>query len=105
VTNVTKLFLGRSRTLDRVFYKSQKDTSCEINIEGLQESFPLLTCSKSTDVLGDSMQYTTDSKLSYLFVACTMYYNYVYYSLYIVFKSFIKLHFLQKHVKEMIELN
>lgn len=72
-----KLFLGRSRTLDRVFYKSHKDSSCEINIEGLQESFPLLTCSKSADVLGDSMQYATDSKPSYLFIACTAHYTQV----------------------------
>ncbi|XP_012230873.2 receptor-type tyrosine-protein phosphatase H isoform X1 [Linepithema humile] len=52
--------IGRSRTLDRVFYKSQKDSSCEISIEGLQESFPLLPSSKSTDVLGDSTQHATD---------------------------------------------
>lgn len=79
LTNATKLFLGRSRTLDRVFYKShnEKGSLCEINVESLQESFPLLTCSKSADVISDSTQYATDSEPSYLFVACAANYTYL----------------------------
>ncbi|KAL0134795.1 hypothetical protein PUN28_001517 [Cardiocondyla obscurior] len=52
--------VGKYRTLDCIF-KLLRDSSSELNRENLmQESLPLLTCSRSTDVLGDSMQCTTN---------------------------------------------
>lgn len=55
--------VGKSRTLDCIF-KPLRDSSYELNRENLiQESLPLLTCSRSTDVLGDSVQYATNSNM------------------------------------------
>lgn len=51
--------IGKSRTLDCIF-KPLRD-SYELNRESLiQESLPLLTYSRSADVLGDSVQYATN---------------------------------------------
>lgn len=55
-------FPGKSRTLDCIF-KPLRDLTYELSRENLiQESLPLLTCSKSGDILGDSVQYATNSK-------------------------------------------
>lgn len=58
------LSLGKSRTLDCVIYKSLNNSSYELSIESLKrETFPLLTCSRSTqDALDDSTQYAMNSK-------------------------------------------
>jgi len=53
--------IGKSRTLDCVFHKPLRDSSYGLNRENLiQESLPLLSCSTSADVLGDSVQYATN---------------------------------------------
>ncbi|TGZ50782.1 receptor-type tyrosine-protein phosphatase beta-like isoform X1 [Temnothorax longispinosus] len=47
--------VGKSRTLDCIF-KPLRDSSYKLNRENLmQESLPLLTCSRSADILGDSV--------------------------------------------------
>lgn len=56
--------LGKSKTLECIIYKSLKDSSRNLSKETLvEENYPLLTYSRSIDVLDDSMQYATDSKL------------------------------------------
>lgn len=53
--------IGKSRTLDCIF-KPLRDLTYELSRENLiQESLPLLTCSKSGDILGDSVQYATNN--------------------------------------------
>lgn len=57
------IYVGKSRTLDCVIYKSLNNSSYELSRESLkQESFPLLTCSRSAqDVLDDSTQYAMNN--------------------------------------------
>lgn len=51
--------IGKSRTLECIF-KPLRDSSYKLNRESLQESLPLLTCSRPADVLDDSIQYVTN---------------------------------------------
>ncbi|XP_029664707.1 tyrosine-protein phosphatase 10D isoform X3 [Formica exsecta] len=55
--------IGKSRTLDCVIYKSLNNSSYKLSRENLkQESFPLLTCSRSAqDVLGNNTQYAMNN--------------------------------------------
>ncbi|RLU19008.1 hypothetical protein DMN91_009366 [Ooceraea biroi] len=53
-----RITLGKSRTLDCVFYKALRGSSHELNRESVrQESLPLLSCSRSADVLDDCVQF------------------------------------------------
>lgn len=83
--------LGKTRTLGSVIGRSLKlkDSIHKLSNQNLtQESFPLITCSKSTNVLGDCSQCATDSKF-YTFFCWNILHTHLVFSLIIKIYIFL----------------